>query len=323
MSQADIAIWRMLQMNCGNCHPHSQDRSRLVICVYTIRRQVWMVNRVACAWQNRGERRDMTREKLDKVLKNHMHWLRKDCDGWEDMRADLRGADLRGADLHGADLSGADLYGADLHGADLHGADLRGAYLRGADLHGAYLRGADLHGADLSVADLSVADLYGADLSVADLRVADLYGADLHGADLSGADLSVADLSGAYLRGADLSGAENIPYIPMTCPDTGSFTAWKKDGTGKLIIKLLIPDDAKRMSATGRKCRCDKAQVLAIENLDGTPSNKTETYSVNDRSFVYKVGETVTSKEAFCEDRWNECSSGIHFFINRQEAVEY
>lgn len=23
------------------------------------------------------------------------------------------------------------------------------------------------------------------------------------------------------------------------------------------------------------------------------------------------------------KDRWNECSEGIHFFINRQEAVEY
>ena len=109
----------------------------------------------------------------------------------------------------------------------------------------------------------------------------------------------------------------------MTCPDTGSFIGWKKDGTGKLIIKLLIPEDAKRLSSTTRKCRCDKAEVLAIENLDGTPSEKTETYSSNDSSFIYKVGKIVKPKKTFCEDRWQECSSGIHFFINRQEAVEY
>ena len=215
----------------------------------------------------------MTREELDKVLENHMHWLREDCDGWKDMRANLRGADLRGADLRGANL-----YGANLRGANLYGADLRGANLYEADLYGANLRGANLYG---------------------------------------------ADLYGANLRGANLYGANNIPYIPIACPDTGSFTAWKKDGTGELIIKLLIPEDAKRLSATGRKCRCDKAQVLAIENLDGTPAEKTETYSQNDNHFIYRVGETVTPEKPFCEDRWQECSSGIHFFINRQEAVEY
>ena len=213
-------------------------------------------------------RRIMTREELDKVLENHMHWLRGDCDGWKDMRADLYGANLYGADLRGADLYGADLYEADLRGADLRGADLYGADLRGADLYGA------------------------------NLREANLYEADLYG-------------------------AKNVPYIPYACPDTGSFTAWKKDGTGKLIIKLLIPEDAKRMSAAGRKCRCDKAQVLAIENLDGTPAEKTETYSQNDNHFIYRVGETVTPEKPFCGDRWQECSSGIHFFINRQEAVEY
>lgn len=75
---------------------------------------------------------------------------------------------------------------------------------------------------------------------------ADLYGADLCGADLRGADLC----------SADLSGAENL-NIPLACPDTGSFIGWKK--ASGLIVKLLIPSDAKRLSATGRKCRCNKA----------------------------------------------------------------
>lgn len=36
----------------------------------------------------------------------------------------------------------------------------------------------------------------------------------------------------------------------------------------------------------------------------------------------YRIGEIVEELN-FNEDRWNECSEGIHFFINRQEAVEY
>ena len=42
----------------------------------------------------------------------------------------------------------------------------------------------------------------------------------------------------------------------------------------------------------------------------------------HDKDFIYKVGEVV-SVEDFCEDRWKECGQGIHFFINRQSAVEY
>ena len=44
--------------------------------------------------------------------------------------------------------------------------------------------------------------------------------------------------------------------------------------------------------------------------------------SQHDRDFIYRVGEFV-EVDNFDEDRWNECSTGIHFFITRQEAVEY
>lgn len=89
-----------------------------------------------------------------------------------------------------------------------------------------------------------------------------------------------------------------------------------------MIVELEILSDAKRLSATGRKCRCDKAKVLSIQNIDGTKSDLTSVASDKDKNFVYKVGETVVVDD-FDDDRWNECSTGIHFFINRQEAVDY
>jgi len=184
-----------------------------------------------------------------------------------------------------------------------------------ADLHGA-----DLHGANLHRADLCGADLYGADLHGANLYGANLCGANLHGADLCGADLHRADLCGADLCGADLRGATNIPFIPMTCPDTGTFVAWKK--ANGYIVKLEIPEDARRSSATGRECRCDKAKVIEIQELDGSPSELTEIASRYDRNFVYRVGE-IAEEPKYDENRWKECAPGIHFFINRQEAVDY
>ena len=64
----------------------------------------------------------MDKNKLKEVLENHKHWLNEDCDGWQDMRANLSGADLSGANLSGANLSGANLSGASLSGANLSGA---------------------------------------------------------------------------------------------------------------------------------------------------------------------------------------------------------
>ena len=169
-------------------------------------------------------------------------------------------------------------------------------------------------------ADLSKANLKGADLRGADRTGADLTGANLMWADLTGANLTGADLTGANLYGANLKGAENLNF-PIACPEEGSFVGFKKC-RGDLIVELEIPEDALRSSATTRKCRCSKAKVLSITNLDGSKSKCTEATSKRDSSFVYKVGETVEVPN-FDTNRFNECSTGIHFFITREEAEKY
>ena len=167
-------------------------------------------------------------------------------------------------------------------------------------------------------------DIDGWEKMRANLREANLREADLREANLRGANLGEADLRGADLRGANLWEAkidENTRInLPISCPDTGVFTAWKK--ARGYIVQLEIPAEAKRVSATTRKCRCNMAKVVAIQNIDGTDSGLLEVRSGYDHNFVYKVGETVTV-DCFDDNRWNECSTGIHFFITRQEAVEY
>ena len=229
----------------------------------------------------------MDKQELKNILDKHLKWLR-DEDGGK--RAVLSRANLSGADLSRANLSGADLSGANLSRADLFGADLSGADLSGADLSGA----------NLSRANLS-------------------------GADLSGANLSRANLSGANLFGADyIEKAKNLFY-PIACPEIGAFVGWKKarvkTGGHECIVKLEITEDAVRSSATGRKCRCSKATVLEIQDLEG---NVLEQAAVSDRdeNFHYIPG-TVASVLDFDENRWNECSTGIHFYITREEAVRH
>ena len=228
-------------------------------------------------------------EELKTLLENHKHWLAEDCAGWEAMCADLSYADLSYADLSYANLSYA-----------------------------------DLNDADLSYADLSYADLSYADLKGANLRYANLIGANLSHANLIGANLSRAAMKDAILSYANLRGSENLPYIPMVCPEEGAFIGWKqaKVEGRNVIVKLEIPASAKRSSATTRKCRCSEAKVLEIYNLDGAVSEERKCYSSYDNSFIYEVGKTVKIDD-FDEDRWSECSQGIHFFINRQEAIDY
>ena len=190
-----------------------------------------------------------------------------------------------------------------------------------ADLTGANLTGANLYGADLTRADLTGADLTGADLTRAHLTRADLTGADLYGADLTGADLYGADLTRANLTGANyLNHAANVNY-PIACPEKGSFIGFKKV-QGDFIVELEIPADALRSSACSRKCRCSHAKVVSITNDDGTPAHVEVVYSKHDSSFRYKVGDIVKVNN-FDTNRWNECAPDIHFFITRQEAVNY
>ena len=233
----------------------------------------------------------MDAAKLKEILEKHLRWIKGENGGER-------------ANLSGADLSGADLYGANLSGAALSGADLSGANLSGANLSGANLSGANLSGADLSRANL--------------------YGADLSGANLSGADLSRANLYGADLSGAkSVASAKNLFY-PICCPEYGAFIAWKKArlrNGHECIVKLEISEDAKRCSASGRKCRCSKAAVLEVQDLDGKILDE-PAISDHDEDFHYIQGYMVSVPD-FDENRWNECSSGIHFYITRKEAVRH
>ena len=222
----------------------------------------------------------------------------------------------RGLAVKWAVKSGANLSGANLSGAYLSGAHLRGAHLSDANLRGANLSGANLSDAYLSGAYLSGANLRGANLSGAHLSDANLRGANLSGANLSDAYLSGAYLSGAHLRGANLSGAKGADLaVAMTriLPD-GDLIGWKKCRNG-VIVKLRIPETAKRSHAFGRKCRAEYADVLEVVGAEvGISSHDNET--------EYRVGKRIMP-DSFDEDWMKECSHGVHFFISRIEAENY
>ena len=195
-----------------------------------------------------------------------------------------------------ADLTGANLTRADLTSADLAFANLTGANLTGANLSGANLRRANLSGANLTRADLSVADLRGANLTGADLTRANLINSDLEYSNLTDA---IIDEKEQCRKGIVL---------------TASMIGYKNSNEDK-IITLEIPIGAKVLSINKNKRRANKAKVIDMQG-------ETELSSMYNIDFKYHVGDEIEITD-FDENYNVECSTGIHFFLTREEAENY
>lgn len=241
----------------------------------------------------------------------------------------LEEAVRRDINLEHANLIGADLEGANLSKARLSFAHLSKANLQHAILVHADLKGVDLWCANLKGANLSCANLYTAISNNCNFQGVKLGYTDFRFTTLRYSDFSNVNFYNSYFNEADINNVKftNEPPIPLACPSEGSFIGWKKISNykenydGEYVVKLLIPEDAKRSSATSNKCRCNKAKVLEITNIDNGSNVDIITNSLW-TNCVYKVGEIVYP-DSFDEDRWNECSNGIHFFIDKQEAINY
>ena len=242
--------------------------------------------------------KNINQEELNKILKEHKLWLK----GEGGKRADLENTNLKDIYLKNTNLQYANLKNADLECVNLRGSNLRYANLRNANLQYTNLAEVNLEDANLSYANLEDANLRCANLKNSDLRYA---------------NLSYANLKGSYLEGVKTN-INTIGYN-LACPEKGSFIGYKK--ADKCIVKLLIPKDAKRSSATTSKCRCDKAKVLEIKDIE-TGELIDKVSSDFNPKFIYKVGEIV-SVDNFDDNRWNGCSTGIHFFVNKKNAINY
>ena len=133
-----------------------------------------------------------------------------------------------------------------------------------------------------------------------------------------------ADLWGADLRGADLQGAKgktlkDLKQLFWIIPEEGAFIAWKKCKNS--LVKISIPKEAKRTSnLKDRKCRAEFVDVIQIIDLNTKKRIKTTNGLYN--NIVYEVGKR-TIADSFDPDFTVDCSHGIHFFITKQEAMEF
>ncbi len=204
---------------------------------------------------------------------------------------------------------------ADLSGCDLSNIDFSGTTFNNVCLDGANMDGCSIHKTWFTESTLRNVKLTNADMTEAGLRYIDISGTDISGSNLYAAILEYTNLEG-------VTDDENTQWYRMICPPEGkAFVAWKCV-IGMRVVQLLIPAEAKRVMATRETGRCNLAKVLSIKSIDETESFDWAQSTV-DQDFFYEVGKWVEPANGFQEDRWMDSSQGIHFFLERQQCVDY
>lgn len=104
----------------------------------------------------------------------------------------------------------------------------------------------------------------------------------------------------------------------------GNFTV--QEPIGSAIATLVIPKGAARYGDRHSKCRCQYAIVREITPIpgymyDASLDTKCVYRSVFDRRVKYEVGKTITP-DAF-DLMPGECSNGIHYFYDINDAMNY
>lgn len=108
-----------------------------------------------------------------------------------------------------------------------------------------------------------------------------------------------------------------VVYKPIFTLDRDIIVYKKLDDDRIATLMLFKGQEFQAQSLS--KCRTNKALVLKITNIKET-EHFSKGYSIWSDTFEYKVGETV---EAEYDTEFNECASGIHFFMTKEEAINY
>ncbi len=207
---------------------------------------------------------------------------------------------LLNMDLSGRDLSGIDFWRTIFEKCDLTEADFSGSVMDDVAFYDSKITGINLKGCNARGASFRYHDMTGINLSGANI-----YGAVLE--DATNQDKIITD--------------DDTKWYKMSCPTEGPFIAWKCC-TDLRVVMMLVPAEAKRCMATQETGRVSKVKVLSIKSIDETSSYEWAQSTV-DPDFYYEVGKWIEPANGFQENRWKDSSPGIHFFIDRQQCIDY
>lgn len=125
--------------------------------------------------------------------------------------------------------------------------------------------------------------------------------------------------------------SRGLPETPITLYKKANYAAYSffghsVTGDAQVIVVLEVPASAtKHYDTDDHKIRVSEAKVVNILDIEGKPMKLARKHSVTSRhdpSFKYEIGNTVTPTEPF-EDSDRTCASGIHGFLDIEDAIHY
>ena len=145
-------------------------------------------------------------------------------------------------------------------------------------------------------------------------------------------DANQSVLTGSFRYNPDNIGKFKLNNSVGFVPPANSVYLYKKcrlnDGNGNvkpIIVKLEVPETAKRVYCDDLKIRVSEAKVIGFYKVNGTeykPTKKAVVRSIYEHKFTYGIGEVVKPKEPFAMAS-GCCGSGIHGFMSFEDAVHY
>ena len=229
-------------------------------------------------------------------------------------KSDLKHAHLCHSRLNRVHACDADFSYSVLWNNDFSEAVMIRSLFIQAELCDGKFKSANLSGSILFLANIDYANFENSDMCCAILTYTEnSFWATFEGANMDKSIITACDFDDNAMTG--VVGLE----LKMACPEEGSFVAWMKSHDGK-IVKVLIPEGAKRTGNRTGSCRASEVFILDI--FDGESSSEEVNGLLGDEKINHK-GERVMS-ENFDESLYHD-GAGIHFCFSRAEAelIEY
>lgn len=273
--------------------------------------------------------------------------------------ANLEGANLSGAKIFKANLSRVNACKSVFKYAHLGSCIMTGLDADDADFSHAILSHSLINGSSFRRSNFEKADFYGSSLTDCYFSLANLTGARMAGANLANSNFIEAILDGTDFECSNLSFAifdhkpsNEYKFGKVLDRPIIGYKKASKDVITKVngavynlrvpvIVTLEIPEGAVVLSVNGCKCRTNLARVLDTEYLVETdeylrnfiPENEEEfamlaevrdrpVRSIYDHEFFYIPGIEIKIKD-FDLSYNIECSTGIHFFLTKKEAIDF
>lgn len=137
----------------------------------------------------------------------------------------------------------------------------------------------DFSNINLKNCSFSNCNFMSCDFSYSNLQNCHFYDCNLQNSNFINCDVCGTKFTNCNFYNATLLGIKNFDVNCSSklqvCPEVGQFTAFKKafKWGSNCIVELIIPEHAKRSSATTRKCRTSEALVVKIEDDYGREIN--------------------------------------------------